>query len=75
MNNLFRYSVRLIAAFITFLVTGFISLLILKVSFGNPYNLETATNVGYILLLIILLCVLYVDTIIDQKLIEKISHV
>lgn len=71
MNNLYRYGVRLTAAFITFLITGFISLLILKVSFGNPYNLETATNVGYILLLIILLCVLYIDTIVDQRFIEK----
>lgn len=71
MSNLSKYIIRISAAICTFFVTGFISLLILKVSFGNPYDPKVADTAGYILLLIVLLCVLYVDTFVDQKLNEN----
>lgn len=68
MSTLSRYIVRLIVAFITFLVTGFISLVIMKVSFGNPYDPVLAETVGYILLTLVFLCVLFIDYCVYKKL-------
>ena len=71
MNKLYSYLIRLTVATIVFFVIGFISLLIMKISFGIPYSFEVAKNTGYILLLITLLCVLYVDTKVKNKLFIK----
>lgn len=68
MNNLYSYLVRMTVAAVVFFATGFISLLVMKVSFGNPYSFEVAKNVGYILLLVVLLCVLYVDSFVKEQL-------
>jgi hypothetical protein len=68
MNNLRSCLIRVVVAVIVFLATCFISLLVLKVSFGNPYNFDVAKNVGYILLLLTLVCVLYVDSLVKEQL-------
>lgn len=68
MSNLYRYIIRIIAAILTFLTVGFIALLIMKVSFGNPYDPALAETVGYILLTLVFLCVLFIDYCVYKKL-------
>lgn len=74
MNTIHNCIVRVVVAILSFLVLGFISLLILKVSFGNPYDPVIATNTGYILLLVVVLCVLLIDNKVKNIVLEKTNH-